>query len=340
MKQSLLNKASLYCEIKDLGNGQYKITKVFTEPKPAVLSKMQSGLYQYMSPLILIKLLKEHDENNKATFPLLDWALYIEMINKNYAPMKYNQETASEYLDINIEIINEFFEKMDDSMRYYIENCLEYLRKADVLVWYKVPMVRKRNIKRVELDNSDIGLACSYIDGRATDEEIKYIISCSELIRTKLGIKNKSECFYGGRAEIYRTELNKLLRQRDILYFYDSYEVYYTNLDRCNNLLEEFSYKNENDLVKKFNSEFINNIVTNAQKRHDKDIAEEIVKQYRLEETYVANFKVLSDLTVDKKQKKNIYKLMKIKSSKKYKISNDFHIVLFNDKGEKINELK
>lgn len=321
-KNSILNKASRYCDIIDLGNGKYQINKVYTNPKPLTLNKMQNGLYQYMSPLILLKLLKGHDKNNKVVFPLLDWALYIDMINKNYKPMKYNQNNTSEYLNINVSIVNEFFEKIDENIRYYIENCLEYLRKADVLVWYKVPMLRKRVIERSDSNNKDINIKCSYIDVRATDEEIKYIIDTSELIRSLHGIKNKSECFYGSKAEIYRRELQNKLIQQDILYSYDSYEVYYTNKTRCNNLLKEFTYINEKELIDNFNKYFIENIViSNAEKRQ----ANEIIKQYRLDKNYIANFQTLSELTLDNQQKQNIAKEIKTTIDKSDRMKDDFN---------------
>lgn len=321
-KKSILTKASRYCDIIDLGNGKYQINKVYTNPKPLTLNKLQNGIYQYMAPLILLKLLNGHDKNNKVVFPLLDWALFIDMINNNYKPMKYNQSNTGEYLNINTSIINEFFEKVDENIRYYIENCLEYLKKADVLVWYKVPMLRKRIIERSESTNKDINIKCSYIDARATDEEIKYIIDTSELIRSLYGIKNKSECFYGNKAEIYRRELQNKLTRQDILYFYDSYEVYYTNKLRCNNLLKDFTYSNEKELIHNFNKYFIENIVvSNAEKRQ----AKEIIKQYRLDENYITNFKTLSELTLDIQQKLNVSKEINTKVDKSERMKNDFN---------------
>jgi hypothetical protein len=290
-----------------------------------------------MSPIILLKLLKGHDENNKVVFPLLDWAAYIDMINKNYVPMKFNQKSASEYLDINIATINEFFEKIDEKIRYYIENCLNYLKKADVLVWYKVPMVRKRHIKRVNMYNTDINLECSYSNSKATDEEMKYIISCSELVRTKLDIKSKAECFYGGKAEIYRKELSRLLLERDILYFYESYEVFYTNIDRCEKLLAEFDYTDEYDLVKNFNQTFIETMIDNAQIRQDKEITNKIVKKYRLDEGYVASFRTLSELTLDSDQTTSIQKHLKPEHNRN--INTDFNFKIYDKKGEKLSEI-
>ena len=52
-KKTLLSKMEKYCNIKDLGNRTYKITKIHKYPLPNSLPKMQKSLYKYICPLIL-----------------------------------------------------------------------------------------------------------------------------------------------------------------------------------------------------------------------------------------------------------------------------------------------
>jgi hypothetical protein len=114
--------------------------------------------------------------------------------------MKYNQEAASEYLGVNNDVVKEYFEKMDDNIKYYIQRCLEYLQSADVLKWYKVPMVRKKNKETFINSNGNIMIKCSYEDLRATPEEVSYFNTVFEDLRNEMNIKSKSECFYGSKA--------------------------------------------------------------------------------------------------------------------------------------------
>jgi hypothetical protein len=305
IKQILLNKASRFCLIEDIGKGQYKIKEIYKYPKPASFNKLNSGLYKYLSPIILSKLLTEHDENNKIVLPLMEYARYIEMVNQNYMPIKYNQEQASQKIEIDNVIIREFYEKVDDNIKYYIQRCLEYLQSADVLKWYKVPMIKKKKVN-ISMENNKPTFECEYENVRATSEEVKYFNDITESIRECLGIKSKSECFYGRKASEFCRMVSDRLSEQNISYFYDSYEIYYTNLNRCNNLLKEFKfYDNEKQLIKEFNEQFISYIVSNAESRQYK--AEEIeneVHKYRLEDNYIASFKTLSELTIDNQQEK------------------------------------
>lgn len=342
MKNTMLGKASRYCNIVDLGRGKYEILEIYDYPKPAVLSKLKSGLYKYISPLILLKLLNGHDENNKVVFPLLDWALFIEMVNQNYKPVKYNQAEASGHLNISLTIIREFFEKVDDSIRYYMENALRYLQSANVLKWYKIPMVRKRVVERTYMENDpDIYFTCRYVDMMATDEEVNFINLLENEIDKELDIKTKMERYYGEKAGMYKEKLYTKLKMMDILYFYDGYQVFYTSLDRCKELLKEFTFRNEKTLIKDFNKAFIDLILDNAVKRQGeaaKDVVEQFMKEYRLKDNYITQFKLLSELTVDNANKRNINKELKDKQKQKIKdrTRDDFNINLITPRGDKV----
>ena len=333
-KKVLLEKLSRYCEYEDLGGGAYKIITVYNSPKPASLSKLQSGIFQYMSPLILLELLNNSDVNKKITLPLYKWARLIDMVNKNYQPTRYNRRLVGEYLEVDISVINEFFEKVDDSMRYYIETCLENLRKADVLEWFKVPMLKKRKAIQGSNFDGDLTLNCDYEHIRATDEEYKYIIDCSEHVRKELEIKTKSECFYGSKSAEYKEKLQALLKQRDILYCYESYEVFYTNEERCKRLLEEFKYEDKMALIKGFNAEFIDMLLKNAEKRKTKEIASNMIKEYRLAENYLADLTIISNLTIPYDCSIDIYKELKLGEdyldNKRREIERDFNVKLVN----------
>lgn len=325
MKNTLLNRASAYCDIESYGSGDYRINRLHEVPYPLSFSKANQGIYQFMSPLILLKLLS----GDRVTFPLIDWAMYIDMVNKNYKPMKFNKNLTSNSLSVPSEIVGEFFEKIDDSIRYYMENCLEYLRMCDVLVWYKVPTVRKRVVERVNVDgSSDINLKCGYTDQLATEEEVKFINKCSDESRIELDIVNKRECFYGSKSEAYCKLLSDKLKQQDILYHYDSYQVYYTSLERCKNLLSLFKYDDVPSLVRNFNNEFIKYMINCAQKRYDTAIAKNLSKLHRQTHQYIMGFDTLSNITIDKDSEVDMYKELDVKNNPKSqeKFFNDFNV--------------
>lgn len=327
-KQSVLQSFARYCEYKELSNNRYRITRVFKTPVPTTFTKLNDGLYKYLAPIVLNKLLTEHDETNKIVMPLMDYARHIEMINDNYKPMKYNQEATSEYLGVNNDVIREYFDKMDDNIKYYIQRCLDYLQSADVLKWYKVPMVRKKKKETIIQSNGNIMIRCYYEDLRATPEEVNHFNTVFEDLRKEMNIKSKSECFYGSKALKFCKSLSEKLNELDIQYFYDGYEIYYTSLERCENLLQTFeNYNNTDLLTQQFNETFISSIVGNAEQRQLKELKKELSESFKKDSNYIANFKILSETTINQDVPK--VKLKKQQDQEKEmlnKFENDFPV--------------
>lgn len=340
-KETVLKNASLVCDIEQLGDGVYKVINVFDKPLPTAFNKLKQGMYQYISPIILSKLLSEHDENNKITLPLMEYARYIEMINQNYIPFKHNQTHVSKLMNIWETTTYEFFEKVDDGIAYYIQNALKLLQEADVLKWYKVPMIRKKKIE-VKMNTKGTPIIdCLYEDRRATSDEFKLCNDIFEKVRHELEIEKRQECFYGKRAKVFWERLNELLKEEDILYFYDSYEIYYTNRDRCQNLFNAFKC-DESQMIEVFNDKFIELIVNNAEKRLIKSLEkQEKFKDIRNNDEvlnslsnhkYIADFKTLSETTIHKDTEKIKFSdgyNEKIKEKRIEQLEDDFEVKVY-----------
>lgn len=153
-KKKFFDKLKRYCEIEDLGDRKYKITKVYKFPLPANFNKMNSSIYKYIVPLILSMLTKGHDESRKVDITVGKWAREIKMVNKNYNLMKYNQEAVSEEFEYPTKAIAEFYEKSDDMINYYITNALDYLKSAGLIIWRDVyKIVTEESSGTVHLDH-------------------------------------------------------------------------------------------------------------------------------------------------------------------------------------------
>ena len=76
----------------------------------------------------------------------------------------------------------------------------------------------------------------------ATDEEVNFINLLENEIDEELDIKTKWKDTMVKRLGMYKEKLYTKLKMMDILYFYDGYQVFYTSLDRCKELLKEFTF--------------------------------------------------------------------------------------------------
>jgi len=318
-KQALLIKIKRYCDIEDLGQGNFVIHKIYTIKNENCLIPLYKGLSKYLTPLILIKLLEEQDQNYKITLPFLGWAKNFEMINDNYPLLKYHQKAGSKYLKINENIMFEYFEKMDECIKYYLDKILTIFadkKGLDLIDFDSITMVRKLYLNQ-NVDTNNIDIKGNWFDEIISDEDRKFVIDCENKAKDKAKIMNNQEKFYGPKSHIYKNELRKLLNERNIIFTYSAYNIFCKNKDEIKNIIEQFTSIlscKTNDLVQTFNETFIDyieNKATNRQNREqnklDDDKNKNIIKKYRLTESYVSNFKALSELTVkrDAKDLKN-----------------------------------
>lgn len=313
-KELLLNKANKFCHIEDLGQGKYIIHKIYGVKKEDLILPLKKGLYNYLTPLILSKLVDEYYQNNnfKITLPFLGWAKKFEIVNENYSLIKYHQDVSSLTFEIDKDIMFEYFEKMDDCIRYYMQECLSELSKAsglNLIEFDSIKMVRKQKLVYEENQQGGLDITTEEWDEVISDEDRKYVYACEEKAAKKAGITENKEKFYGVKSFIYSRELKELLKKKDILFTYSAFNIYCKNIDNIKTTLKKFADVNLNDnkgFVEAFNEKFIEYIDKKAKgihkkelkKVHELNIDEKYIKEYRKDEGYIITYNKLSDLTI------------------------------------------
>lgn len=315
-KRNILKKAKKYCDIEDLTQGKYLIHKIYNIKNEQYLSSLHKGLCKYLTPLILIKLLEDQDENYKITLPYLSWAKKFEMVNENYPLLKQHQRAGSEYLKIDKYIMLEYFEKMDECIKYYLEKCLSTLgdkKGLDLLEFEPITMVRKIFFNNT-LENNNANFGGDTNDEIISDEDRKFVIDCENKAKETAGIIDNQEKYYGKKSYIYKNELKKLLSERNIAFTYSAYNIFCKNHEEIKKIIEQFTSIincEQENIIQAFNDTFIEYTNNKAVSRQNREIEkfnennnENIIKKYRLAETYVSDFQILSDLTVRRDAKK------------------------------------
>jgi hypothetical protein len=211
-KKRILNKASKFCSIEDLGRGKFIIHKLYGIDKEDLILPLKKGLYNYLTPLILSKLVDEYDKNNnfKITLPFLGWAKKFEIVNENYSLIKYHQKKSSEVLNIDNETMFEYFDKMDDCIRYYMQECLSVLSKSsglNLIDFDSIKMVRKQKIVSENNEKGGVDLIPEEWDEIISDDDRKFVYECEDKAEKIAHITDNKEKFYGTKSIIYNTEL-------------------------------------------------------------------------------------------------------------------------------------
>ena len=316
-KELLLNKANKYCDIEDLQNGIYSINKVYSINKDDFILPLTKGLNKYLAPVVLTKLLEESEDKFKLTLPFLGWAKKFDIINDNYSLIKSNQEKSSEQLNINSDIMFEYFEIIDNCIKYYLEKCLTILsdkKGLDLIDFYPIMMIKKLYIKSTTTANNNggININCKYSYEEINDEDRRFVYECEKIAKEKAGITINKEKFYGIKSYIYKDCLKNLLIKRNIRYTYSAYKIYCKNIEEIKNTLDIYNDLINNDdnadsFTDIFNEKFIEYIESKAIRRQNKENEKSIksdefksMKPYRMLQNYVEDYNGLSELTINK----------------------------------------
>lgn len=271
-KTSILEKASRYCKITDLGNKNYSISKIYKYPLPSKWSLMNKTLYKDLVPLLLHNLINGHDENNAITLTIGKWARELKMINSNYPLIKSNKEDAATLLDMDLDTIFDFYNKADAAMEYYIINALTFLKNALCIYWLQVHYVVVEitdNTNTID-ENGNITPNIRLETRLASEEEVEYYVRCMEVADNAVHIENISERYYSKKSEEWNRILKKELYKRKIKLVYKAYKAYYVHLDRCQYLLEQFEPKTQEELHTELIEDFTKHIMENSEKRYKK----------------------------------------------------------------------
>jgi hypothetical protein len=329
-KKTFLQKLSRLCDYEyNEDEKTFFIKEIYKYPKPIVLPKLKDGIYQHLAPLILNDIVNHHDKNNKTIITSIGVAHEVEMINRNYDKVKYNIDTACYDLNLPFYTMAEYFDKADTAIRYYIKKCLQYLKDGNYIILHDIFIICTF-INNKDLMNSDYSIKRKEDVHLASDEEMKVYSSCVGIASRYAGIEKDNEKYYGRKSKKFQDKLKDLLFAKNIKYVYQGFEMYYTDLERCKNLLNEFNDMpldmRKNNLCEVF--KYILNF--NAKTRFDKGKI--------FDEEYLKHFETLSDITILKDAEDILPKLSSYKT-KEDKIQDEIDNIKITLEVTKTNNL-
>lgn len=302
-KTVLFKKINKYCEIKSINKRNskenlYEITKVYEYPLPANYDKMQKSIYKYLTPLILDNLVYQHDKNNCIEITVGRWARNLYMVNRNYNLVKHNREDTSKETQIQLDIINEFYDKTDRMINWYITNTLDYLKSAGLIIWREVhqAVVEEIDDKSILDHEGNVEVNINITTHQASKDEMDFYAQCIDIADQEANIEKASERYYSHKAKLFQEVLKRELYKRKIKCIYKAYEAYYINGQKCNALLSHFDDIKKREVIDNFNKDFSNLIIENAGKYFEKSL----LKQFcDTKENYQESFESLCDITIN-----------------------------------------
>lgn len=289
-RDTFLDRLGCYCEFKQVPNTiKYDIC-VFKYPKTAAETKIHKGIYQYLAPLILDKVI--NTENGRWTLlSAQDFASCCSMMNRNYNTMKYNQRAVETDLSIPIFTVSEYFNKADNRISYYLQKCIAYLASMNCVFFDEIHII---TTYETEVKDSDDGRSIEKTRRvnrhEASKDELDLVASLDEIASKTAGVRSNSDKWYGKTATRYKRTMAELYQEFKIKYVCRGFRLHRIDTDRCKEILATFSDKP----ISRYRQE-----IGMILKALLDDKAEERSQNHAYtDESYMEHFKDLSQITL------------------------------------------
>lgn len=281
-KELFLAALSRYCTYEfDADTQKYKINQIFKSPRIDKTNKLTTGVFQYLSPIVLneIMLNKELDKG----FTALELAYKIKLVNKRYGGLRNHQKKTSKALGISEIIVSEYFNKVDDYINYYLRKCLTYLAEMGCFRFEEGHII-KRPSNFVRIVGNDILVENEL--RMATRQEVDLYHELAKQAADRAGVKTEKEKWYSKNSLRYRDGLSKLLLEHNILAIFKGIQIMDVDEARCAEIMELFNWNA--DYKKKMIDAFCEIINKNATSRYE--------KKENLDEDYLLQYQKLTEL--------------------------------------------
>jgi hypothetical protein len=247
-----------FCTYHKEGN-KFVIDEVFQQPIQKQENKRHNIYAEDLDRLIL-HMCSVSDEDEHKYIELSKNALLTSLclINSNYRTGRNNINKFSQYMQIPIETLFDFYNSSSKKLVDILEGGLSRLKGKSLIDWYHITTICINNSYR-----------------RAKDYELELIKETEHEVLQELGLKSKQEVFLKGRWNEFQNTVNKLLfKAKGIDYYFTSYRIITTKTFR--NMIEEEKQlyvneeKNKEVAELNLNSNFKESCINTAEKTHVK----------------------------------------------------------------------
>lgn len=305
-KISQLKELERYCKFHKDGY-KFIIDNIYKDIRPKKNLKVENSLYsQYIEQLILneCSLIGAATLQDRPTLelPKMSLLLRLNMINSNYSEGRKNMNKFSQYLEVPIETINDFYLTTTKNNFNIIESVLNRLKGQSLIFW--------SNIIKIQKDNQIY---------TADEFEVQYILNTEREVLNEMNLRSKRDVFLKNKWIEFSTKvLRKIKDKYGITYYYSVYNIV------CSDNFVEMILPNEKveEVKRTLNQNCIKGSIRSAENRSQKALSSDKrgnIIYNRMSEDYVEDTKKITYLVIDTLCKTNLNDSLKeIVGNKKY----------------------
>lgn len=332
-----LKKLDTICKWHKEGN-KYIVDEVFTKAKKKTDNRGKSmnsrgnNKNQYINNIELNMLMLLAKDNNEYGELIGSKNVLLEkfgLINKNYVFCKRRQNKLSNYLDIDLNVIADFYKSVDTMVVNSFESALNNLNKRKLVIWSNTIMLCKnitvsdkydidKEFSKTTVINEygekeEIWTVEEKVDkvfSESTKTERQIILKAEKQVLKDMGYDHIQQVFKTNRVEKYYSKVYDIIRKeiKDFRYYYKAYKITY-NLDDVIEELHKCGYDDVEDEHTYIQIELTNIGVKeksfkNAKSRHNNAKRTPTPQtEYRCQLSFLDNFSTVINNVIDKDKK-------------------------------------
>lgn len=287
-RNAQLKELERYCCFNKIGH-KFTIEEVYETPKNKIDNRggNYNTIYGDVIQILIVDLLaqcKGHISISRSK--LMNT---IGMINDNYSEGRETVPQLSKYIEMDEKFIYDFYNTSTSNFRSTIETALKNLMDKRVIMYNTVIKISEKG---------------SYHTRTAKENELDLIMNIEKKTLEEMGYEQISAVRVSKHWKKFKQIVSDLLHeQSEIDFYYTAYDITinenYIDEER-NKLVDLLLAKvKRQDSKTELNQTVYKNILSNAQKRHEKGFTSGKMAKTRLNNNYVENIKQLSDLLID-----------------------------------------
>lgn len=294
---------------------QFIIKEIYAMARDKIDNRGANGKYTDNLQEIILQILAQ-DTRGELLFSGNVLLKKLNMVNCNYGVGRRNVPKLAELINVDTDIIYDFYNTTNSNLLDSVETALKRLRSRRLIMWEKVIVVAKIKAERNDLgevkltlsdDNDEKAIAKTSLDYRqATLEEKQIILDIEKSVLAQMGFRNTQQAFLGGMWTKYKQRVNMLVREKlNIKFHFEGYLLTYNHRD----VIEEVENEDLTFLrMISVNKTVVDSVKTNAENKHknskDKQATIEEYKKefelYSMEELHKMGVKKCRMMAYDK----------------------------------------
>lgn len=283
-------------ELKDLvefeqDGFKFIINKIYSKQE-VVKNEIRRGRKSLYATMIEVLLLDELSKNETSML-ITKYNLMnkIGLTNPNYKICYNNQDALANYLDMEVEYINEFYRVNENNITKILNTTLHNISRKGLIFSNETIMVKPLNER---------------LHRQATDDEITGILGiesrAKEICNIGASESIKKHVYFMKNKKLNSLIKEMLMEELKLEFYYEALKIILNDkyivkekISLTDFILSENEKLNE---LEKLNSTFGNNVITNANNRHLASIDKRSYS-IRNNQQYVDHFKLLVSKLID-----------------------------------------